>query len=168
MGVEVPQEESVILGVEEIIEGGRGIAGPGGDRRDVDVEDVEGSVIDGGPDCEVFCLGVIGEERVGVYGGVLDGVMDEDDETTPASRAGAVATEGEEVIKWFELGSRSQFGLLDAGYEDGLGMKEGVEFCVGVGDAIDVDLEDGIGVTRGFWWRGGRSRGSRGSVETVW
>ena len=77
MGVEVPQEESIILGVEEIIEGGRGIAGPGGDGRDVNIEDVEGSVVDGGPDCEVFCLGVIGEERVGVYGGVLDGVMDE-------------------------------------------------------------------------------------------
>ena len=46
MGVEIPQEESVILGVEEIIEGGRGIAGPGGDRGDVDVEDVKGSVVD--------------------------------------------------------------------------------------------------------------------------
>ena len=36
-------------------------------------------------------------------------------------------------------------------------MKEGVEFGVGVGDAIDIDLEDGVGVTGWFGWRGGRA-----------
>ena len=29
---------------------------------------------------------------------------------------------------------------------------------MGVSDAIDIDLEDGIGVTRWFGWRGGWAR----------
>ena len=65
------------------------------------------------------------------------------------------------------MGSRSQFGLLDASYENGLGVKEGVEFGVGVGDAIDIDLENGIGVTRWFGWRGGWTWRGRRSVEAV-
>ena len=39
MGIEVPQEESVILGGEEIVEGGGEIGRAGGDWRDVYIED---------------------------------------------------------------------------------------------------------------------------------
>ena len=41
MGIEVPQEESVILGGEEIIEGGGEIGRAGGDGRNVNVENGE-------------------------------------------------------------------------------------------------------------------------------
>ena len=36
----------------------------------------------------------------------MDGVMNEDDETTPSRRARAVTTDGEEVVERLELGSR--------------------------------------------------------------
>ena len=41
-------------------------------------------------------------EGVGVDGGEMDRVMDEDDETTPARGARVVTTDGDEVVKWFE------------------------------------------------------------------
>ena len=50
---------------------------------------------------------VVGKEGVGVNGGEMDRVMDEDDETTPARGARVVTTDGDEVVKWFESGSRS-------------------------------------------------------------
>ena len=40
-------------------------------------------------------------------GGEMDRVMDEDDETTPARGARVVTTDGDEVVKWYESGSRS-------------------------------------------------------------
>ena len=167
MGIEIPQDESIILRGEEIVEGGGEIGGAGGDWRDVDVEDIEWSVIDDGSDCEVFCGCVVGEEGVGVDRGEMDGVMNENDKTTPARGAGAVTTNCEEIVKWLELRVRGEFTLLDAGYEYGLGMKEGVEFGVGVGDPIDIYLEDGVGVMRLLGWGVGRARGSRGSVKAV-
>ena len=39
MGIEIPQEESVILGGEKIAEGGGEVGGAGGDWWDVNVED---------------------------------------------------------------------------------------------------------------------------------
>ena len=39
MGIEIPQEESVIPGGEEIVEGGGEVGGAGGDWWDVNVED---------------------------------------------------------------------------------------------------------------------------------
>ena len=55
----------------------------------------------------MFGCCVIGKERIGVDGGEMDGVMDKDDETAPARGARAITADGEEVIKWFELGPRS-------------------------------------------------------------
>ena len=78
----------------------------GGDGRNVNVENGECGVIDGSSDCKVLGGCVVGKEGVGVNGGEMDRVMDEDDETTPA-RGVRVTTDGEEVVKWFESGSRS-------------------------------------------------------------
>ena len=64
-------------------------------------------VVDGGSDCEVLGGCVVGKEGVGVDGGEMDRVMGEDDETTPARGARVVTTDGDEVVKWFESGSRS-------------------------------------------------------------
>lgn len=107
MGIEVPQEESVIPGGEEIIEGGGEIWWAGGDGWNVDVENGKWGVVDGGSDCKVLCGCVVGKEGVGVDGGEVNGIMDEDDETAPARGARAITADGEEVIKWFELGPRS-------------------------------------------------------------
>ena len=107
MGIEVPQEESVIPGSEETIEGGGEIGWAGGDWWDVNVENGKWGVVDGGSDCEVLGGCVVGKEGVCVYGGEMNGIMDEDDETAPARRARAVTTDGEEVVKRSELGSRS-------------------------------------------------------------
>ena len=64
VGIEVTQDESVTLGLEEWVECRGEIRGAGGTGRDVDVEDVYWVVVDGGSDCEVFSGGVIGEEGV--------------------------------------------------------------------------------------------------------
>ena len=107
MGIEVPQEESIILGGEEIIEGGGEIGRAGGDGRNVNVENGEWGVVDGGSDCEVLGGCVVGKEGVGVDGGEMDGIMNEDDQTAPARGARAVTADSEEIVERFELGSRS-------------------------------------------------------------
>ena len=107
MGIEVPQEESIILGGEEIIEGGGEIGRAGGDGRNVNVENGKWGVIDGGSDCEVLSGCVVRKEGVGVDWGEMYGIMNEDYETTPARGARAVTADGEEIVERFELGSRS-------------------------------------------------------------
>ena len=74
--------EVVWLG-KKSVDGGE-IGRAGGDWWGVNVENGEWDVVDGGSDCEVLGGCVVGKEGVGVDGGEMDRVMDEDDETTPA------------------------------------------------------------------------------------
>ena len=83
MGVEVAQDESIILGLEKSGERGSVVGWARGVWGDVDVVDVDGNVVDGDGDGEVFGGGVVGEE-VGREVGVGEGVVDEDDEAAPA------------------------------------------------------------------------------------
>ena len=64
MGVEVSQDESITLGVEESVELWGETGGAGGGRGDVDIEDLELGIVDSGCDGEVFSRGVVGEESV--------------------------------------------------------------------------------------------------------
>ena len=83
MGVEVTQDEGIILGLEESGERGCVVRWAGRVWGNVDVVDVYGYVVDGDSDGKVFGGRVVGEEvsrevRVG------DGVVDKGNETTPA------------------------------------------------------------------------------------
>ena len=85
MGVEVAQHDSVIV-VEEVKQ--RSDVEPittrtGGERRDVDVDDVEGRSADGDVDADDLQGVVVGRELGCVEKSVADGVMDERDEATP-------------------------------------------------------------------------------------
>ena len=75
-----------------------------------------GMMIDDGSDGKVFYNIIGGEEVVGGKGGVLNGVVNEGDETTPARKARAVSTDGEVVGEGEELGGGLEFCLLEAGY----------------------------------------------------
>lgn len=79
MGVEVSQDESITLGVEEEIKGRSVVGGAGGSRGDVYVINVQGCVVYGDGDCEVFDDGVVWEEVIGRECGVRDGVVNEDE-----------------------------------------------------------------------------------------
>ena len=83
VGVEVTQDEGVILGLEESGERGRIVRWVGRVWGDIDVVYVYWDVVDGDGDGEVFGGRVDGEEvsREVVVG---DGVVDEGDETAPA------------------------------------------------------------------------------------
>ena len=62
VGVEVPQDESIILRGQEILKGGGEIRGAGGGGGDVDIEDPEWGMVDDGCDGEMFCGCVQGEK----------------------------------------------------------------------------------------------------------
>ena len=83
MGVEVTQDEGVILGLEESGERGRIVRWAGRVWGDIDVVYVYWDVVDGDGDGEVFGGRVVGEE-VSRKVGVGDGVVNKGNETTPA------------------------------------------------------------------------------------
>ena len=64
MGVEVTQDESITLGLEEWVEFGGEARWTRGGGRDVDVVDVDAVVVDDGCDGKVFCDDIVGEEGV--------------------------------------------------------------------------------------------------------
>ena len=64
MGVEVSQDESITLGVEESVELWGETGGAGRGRGNVNIEDLEFGIIDSGCDGKVFSRGVVGEEYV--------------------------------------------------------------------------------------------------------
>ena len=148
VGIEVPEDEGVIPGGQEIPNGRSETWGAGGNRGNIYIIDIECVVVDGDGDCQVFGYGVVLEERVGVYEGVLDGMVDKDDETATAGGARAVTSDGGVVCEGEEFGARGQPGFLEAGDQDRLGMEEGGEFGMGVDDAVDIELEYGVLVVR--------------------
>ena len=83
MGVEVTQDEGVILGLEESGERGRIVRWAGRVWGNIYVVYVYWDVVDGDRNGEVFGGGVVGEE-VSRKVGVGDGVMDKGNKTTPA------------------------------------------------------------------------------------
>ena len=83
VGVEVTQDEGVILGLEESGERGRIVRWAGRVWGNIDIVDVYWDVVDGDGNGEVFSGRVVGE-KVSREVRVGDGVVDKGNETTPA------------------------------------------------------------------------------------
>ena len=64
VGVEVAQDEGIILGLEEWVESRGETRRTGGRRRDVDIEDVYFVFVDESCDGEVFSGDIVGEQVV--------------------------------------------------------------------------------------------------------
>ena len=62
VGIEIPQDDSIIRGGKEILKGRGEIGRAGRGRGDIYVENPKWSVVNDGGDGEVFCSCVMGEE----------------------------------------------------------------------------------------------------------
>ena len=126
MSIEITQDEGIVVG-----EGKNGIevrqitSLAGRRRRDVDVEDDDVGVVDGGLDCDDFGVGVVDEG--GINGGVGDGVVDEESHSTPPTPTLSVLID--ERVSWDgrKTGVVEEFRLLDCGDADLVFVEEVAE-----------------------------------------
>lgn len=113
----------------------------------------------------MFC-GVVVCEGCRWEDGIRDGMVNEGQDSTTACWARSVASDGRKIGKIFEFGMGGEFGFLNYGYLDVMGVEEGGKFVVTVEDPIGVELEDVKGLVGRVWvrrgWRGCGRRGGRG------
>ena len=141
MGIEVSEDKSIGVWVsEESVEIRSVVRRTGGNRRDVDVVDIERRIVGGDGDGEDFEVWIAVGDRRGVQRGEFNVMVDEDGEAATATAIWSIPAKKRVVAEARVVVRGTEFRFLQASHPDIVFDKVGFKFAFGAVDGVDVEL----------------------------
>ena len=131
--------------------------GAGGRRGDIHIDKGQYGSSEVGLDCQNF-FRVIIREYVTIRHLVCDGVVDESDKSTTTASGRAIVPDGGIACEPLEGRVHAEFGLLHTGDQYLVTVKEGLQFCEAVLDAVAIKVNKPA-TLKGRSWSGGARLG---------